>query len=75
MRNERTSKRVATIAGKLLRVKAKRGTAFYAWCDTELVEVKWSDIRALAASALTQAADKTSRKAARKRAVKRRGRD
>ena len=58
MKNERTSDRVASIAGKMLR-KVK---------EAEAHKVKWiyvmvSDVRAIAASALTQAKDRPKKNA------------
>jgi hypothetical protein len=60
MKNERTSKRVARIAGKVM---ARRGIAskeLMIFNDDayECLNITWSDVRALAASCLTQAADK-----------------
>ena len=57
MRNERTSKRVAKIAGKVLAVRGMSKEDVY-WGGGYFTGLKWSDIRALAASCLTQAADK-----------------
>jgi hypothetical protein len=65
--NEKTSKRVSAIAGRLLAVKVRAGEFIPVFdIKTEcIVEFKWADIRALAASALTQAADKPKKKSAR----------
>lgn len=53
MRNEKTSKRIASIAAKILALPATSHTGFFR------VDIKsWRDIRMLAASALTQAPDK-----------------
>ncbi len=59
-RNEKTSKRVAGIAGKVMAVKAPVGEEVLIFDKRldRIVAVRWSDIRSLAASALTQAADK-----------------
>lgn len=70
MKNEKTSKRVAKIAGKVLSL---RGTKQFLpsgkISDYHFGPlVSWSDIRALAASALTQTADK---KPAKKKAQRR----
>ena len=62
MRNERTSARIAKIAGKLLALKAGKQMSFYAWSDSGMLEIPWADIRALAASALTQTEDHAERK-------------
>lgn len=51
-RNEKTSARVARIAAKVMAAEVVTGTAVPG------TGVTWSDIRALAASALTQTADK-----------------
>lgn len=66
-RNEKTSKRVAAIAGKVLAVKPETpGETTWIITDTKtgnIVTFYWRDIRALAASALTQAPDKKAPKA------------
>lgn len=60
VRNERTSKRVAKIAAGILALK-KPASECCVWTDGgKAVWIMWSDIRALAASCLTQAADKKS---------------
>jgi hypothetical protein len=51
-RNEKTSARVAKIAAKVMAMPEKLGD------DRVISQSFWNDIRALAASALTQAADK-----------------
>jgi len=58
-RNEQTSAKVAKIAGRILAIKAKRDACTYIWTvfRDHLHIIKWSDIRALAASALTQTRD------------------
>jgi hypothetical protein len=60
MRNERTSKRVAKIAGRILAIAARTTSKAYIWHGkcAHPTGLKWSDIQALAASALTQAANK-----------------
>lgn len=77
MKNEKTSKRVARIAGQILSISKK----FSPWIefddiyghdrldDDKIVRASWKNVRTLAASALTQTADK---KPAKKKA-KRRG--
>jgi hypothetical protein len=60
MRNEKTSKRVAKIAGKVLALKGV-ASWYVTVCNEDrhsAVGLTWRDIRALAASCLTQAADK-----------------
>ncbi len=52
-RNERTSKRIAKIAAKVLAIKIVNAKT-----TVPGTTVTWADIRALAASALTQAADR-----------------
>lgn len=63
-RNEKTSSRIAKIAAKVLAVRAKHGRIDLVSTDDRFwLDIEWSQIRALAASALTQAADsKSSRK-------------
>ena len=68
MKNERTSKRVATIAGKVMALKGVANATVQLYTErtgrfslTD-IGIKWRDIRALAASALTQAADKKKKK-------------
>lgn len=68
MTNEKTSARVAAIAGKILRQVPMGGTitvnfihAQYGPAVLNIRGITWSDIRALAASALTQTADKERR--------------
>lgn len=71
--NEHTSKRVARIAGMILRLKPWTDAATCCitvanrtnsrWIDKR---IPWSDIRALAASALTQAEDHAHRETLRK---------
>ena len=64
-RNERTSKRIASIAGKVLALKTRDlisygNTRCRLWVmdsNPNGPSVSWHDIRALAASALTQAPD------------------
>ena len=72
-RNERTSNRVARIAGKILAIKAVETHAtLWGVEKTEfgdengLVWIKWSDIRAIAASCLTQTRNKPKRRKVRK---------
>lgn len=60
MKNERTSKRIASIAGRILRLLEGSNTEW-----TQL-EIKTKDIRALAASALTQRPDNAKAKRKRK---------
>lgn len=55
MINEKTSKRVASIAGRILRDTTHRNSDLV--CFTGPVKIYWRDVRALAASALTQAGD------------------
>lgn len=70
MRNERTSKRVARIAGKILSMhsiyspwwKNDRLQGHHKDKEDRIVSVSWKDIKTLAASALTQTADKAKRK-------------
>ena len=58
-RNERTSQRVARIAGKILATNRSREVLCWHIDDgAEPVYLKWADIRALAASCLNQAPDK-----------------
>lgn len=63
-RNEHTSPRVATIAGKILAIETEDPTfRDNVWnildvTTGQIVAVKWRDIRSIAASALTQANDK-----------------
>jgi hypothetical protein len=61
-RNEKTSARVAKIAAKVMAAKGKRsrvaGNVFVPALHTSMPRWVWLGIRALAASALTQAADK-----------------
>jgi hypothetical protein len=67
-RNEHTSARLASIAGRILAVKAI-GRATIQLSDHGVpykATFKWSDIRALAASALTQAQDHAERETIRK---------
>ncbi len=59
-KNEKTSKRVAAIAGRVLAVQYPHTTEVRIY-DIELGEIrtfKWAELRSLAASALTQADDK-----------------
>lgn len=56
-RNERTSARVAKIAGKILAAEHDNPTRT-GRVNGKLVDFTWDDIRALAASALTQTANK-----------------
>lgn len=80
MRNEKTSKRVASIAGQIMAFNKKYSTwiEFDDVCghdkddDDKIIRVSWKDIRALAASALTQTADKKPAKKAKRRAQGRR---
>ena len=79
--NERTSARVAKIAGEILAWKGRAGMTVCLVDDAthkdEFTLIRWRDIRALAASALTQAPNKgwiTRRNAAAKKAVKRKRR-
>lgn len=62
--NERTSKRVAKIAGRVLALRGRlQVLPSGRLCDYCFGPgIKWSDIRALAASCLTQTADKPKRK-------------
>jgi len=70
MKNEKTSKRVATIAGKILKKLKDNPRARQAWVDTldqngriVLTAIgEACDIEAIAASALTQTANKGKRK-------------
>ena len=62
-RNEHTSARVAKIAGKILAQDVPPARAVRViWYDRQdflrAVVFKWSDLRAICASALTQTADK-----------------
>jgi len=58
-RNERTSARVARIAAKILAVKGGGNSLLCtAFADDIAFDIRWRDIRALAASALTQAPDR-----------------
>ena len=71
-RNEKTSPRVAKIAAKVLAVRTKtpaKDLGIVAH-DGSGVVIRWSDIRALAASCLTQAADKPKRKAVKRSRTK-----
>ncbi len=69
MKNERTSKRVAAIAGKILAVKAIRGEWVWLYDDGVAKMIPWRDIRALAASCLNQTPDKPKKA----RPIQRRG--
>jgi hypothetical protein len=62
-RNERTSKRIAAIAAKVMRITDKKSQRirFSAASGLELV-LTVGDLKALAASCLTQAPDKPKRK-------------
>ena len=65
MRNERTSARVAKIAGRILALKDTAGERVHFRTNVlplKYVSFPWSDIRALAASALTQTRDRNPRK-------------
>lgn len=66
-RNEKTSKRVAAIAGRVLAIKAPADEEVLVFdkIADKIVRLRWRDVRALAASALTQAADKPKKKARR----------
>lgn len=71
-RNEKTSARVARIAAKVLNVATKEGYMeicfnhpAYGQCRVHST-VNWRDIRALAASALTQAPDSPHERARKK---------
>lgn len=71
-RNERTSKRVAKIAGRILAMDVQRQTNV---CVADrvvggLTFLPWSDIRALAASALTQAPERKTKRKVRRRVRK-----
>ncbi len=59
-KNEKTSKRVAAIAGRIMAVKAipRDYCVIFDTKKDDAVVLQWTDLRALAASALTQAADK-----------------
>jgi hypothetical protein len=60
-RNERTSKRVAKIAGLILSMKWPRSARVMTYLPkrtSKVVHITFGDIRALAASALTQAPNK-----------------
>lgn len=63
-RNEKTSPRVAAIAARILAIKTEDPTfRDNVWNilnvkTGKIVRVKWTDVRSLAASALTQADDK-----------------
>ena len=58
MKPESTSKRVAKIAGKVMRIKAPLyKIACYDGIDGEEIWVTVKDLKALAASCLTQVAD------------------
>lgn len=64
--NEKTSKRVAAIAGKILAVRGPRSLVLFSrGRNSEIAVIPWSDIRALAASCLNQAPDKTKKRVAR----------
>lgn len=64
MKNERTSARVARIAAKVLRIKTYRASEPVAveYIDGRDKFVTWGDVRALAASCLTQTAPKKAKK-------------
>lgn len=68
MKNERTSKRVAKIAGRILAMNVAQRTdvSVADRCVSGITFINWSDIRALAASALTQTRDKPKAKRRRK---------
>lgn len=60
-RNERTSARVARIAGRILKNLADTPGTFTVWYENfngELFRVSASDLKALSASALTQTKDR-----------------
>jgi len=63
-RNEETSARVAKIAAKVLAMVNSSTLELYHHPDGKPVktDLKWRDIRALAASCLTQSPDKPKRK-------------
>lgn len=62
MKNEKTSKRVSTIAAKILALDLRMACTVYCWDGLVYQPVgKLSDLKALAASALTQTADKKKR--------------
>ena len=66
MTNERTLARVARIAAGILALK-KPEAECCVWIEgSKAVWIKWSDIRALAASCLNQAPDKPKRTVKRK---------
>jgi len=65
-KNEKTSARVSKIAAKVLAIKCISKDFVLITKDGAGIVVRWSDVRALAASALTQAPDKRDIEAARK---------
>lgn len=73
-RNEKTSARIAKIAGQILATKRSREVLVWHIDDgDEPLYIPWKDFRALAASCLNQAPDRTirkSRRVARKRKTK-----
>lgn len=67
-RNERTSARVARIAGELLAIDARPRACFWLFDERcHFHKIAWSKVKALAASALTQAPGKPKRKAKKRR--------
>jgi len=63
MRNEKSSRRVAEIAGRLLRqLKTCRNGHLYDVFDKPIVSIR--ELKALAASCLTQTPDKRKKRAA-----------
>lgn len=72
-RNERTSPRVAKIAAKVLAMENAGDLELYEHIGGRVAKrtgLYWRDIRALAASCLTQAADKPKRAPARRSPAK-----
>ncbi|HQS15009.1 hypothetical protein [Reyranella sp.] len=70
-RNERTSPRVVKVAAKVLAMQNDLNLELYEHPHGHgpvMTSLKWRDIRALAASCLTQTADKPKRAAAKRRA-------
>jgi hypothetical protein len=71
-RNEHTTARVAKIAAKVLAMKYRDSLALYNYPEEGQSALPsglyWGDIRALAASCLTQTLDKPKRKIGRRKA-------
>ena len=63
MRNERTSKRIAKIAARILGSSHRGEVMIYPKDNDTCAFMPWRDFRTLAASALTQAPDRKPKRA------------